>query len=42
VPVVGSPATAVLTAAPGATQVRIVLKGGLSGTTFDNVGLYDR
>ena len=41
VPVVGSLASAVLTAAPTATQLRIVLKGGLTGTTkFDDVGLY--
>jgi hypothetical protein len=43
VPVVGSLAGAVLTAAPTATQLRIVLKGGLTGTTtFDDVGVYAR
>ena len=41
-PVVGSLASAVLTAAPTATQLRIVLKGSLTGSAkFDAVGLYD-
>lgn len=43
VPVVGSLASTALTAGPGVTQLRIVLRGGLTGTTtFDDVGLYDR
>jgi hypothetical protein len=39
-PAVGA-VSSVLTVVPGATQVRIVLKGGLTGTTFDDVGLFD-
>jgi hypothetical protein len=31
------PLTAALTTVAGATQVRIVLTGGLGGATFDNV-----
>jgi subtilisin family serine protease len=32
----------VVSVAPGAAQVRIVLRGGPSGTTFDDVGLFER
>jgi hypothetical protein len=31
-----------VTVAAGAARVRIVLLGGISGTTFDDVGLFDR
>jgi hypothetical protein len=42
VPVAGASARRALAAAPRAVQLRIMLEGGLIGTTtFDDVGLYD-
>lgn len=32
----------VVSVGTGVAQVRIVLKGGLTGTTFDDVGLFER